>query len=117
MWSGAGRCGGGIRRGSRSGFATKREAKHFADACEVAERAKAAGRGDVLTVGAWWERWFPAQDLASATLETYAQQHRRHIAPRFAAVAVGEVTGLDLAGFVRGLRDRGGRSGQAGRGM
>lgn len=82
----------------------KYEAKHFADACEVAERALAqtgpeAGPVAVLTVGAWWERWFPLQDLAPATLETYAQQYRRHIAPRFATTPIGQVTGLDLVGF------------------
>ena len=105
---------GGHRYGSRSGFATKWEAKHFADACEVAERAAAAAvvkdsavAGErVVTVGEWWERWFPVQDLAPATLEAYAQQYRHHIAPRFADVPVGQVTGLDLAGFSRALREQ-----------
>jgi hypothetical protein len=79
------RCGKGWRarwlladwrhRGSRCGFATKWEAKHFADAREVAEREAAARAGEpeaveerVVSVGAWWDRWFPAQDLALATL-------------------------------------------------
>jgi integrase len=103
----------GRHRGSRCGFATRWEAKHFADACEVAERAAAArveeqeaAEEQVVTVGAWWDRWFPAQDLAPATLEAYAQQYRHHIAPRFAEVPVGQVTGLDLAGFSRDLRGR-----------
>lgn len=109
VWRGHWLLADGARHGSRSGFATKWEAKHFADAREVAERAAATAvdRVEAVTVGVWWERWFPAQDLAPATLETYAQQYRRHIAPRFGAVAIGEVTGLDLAGFVRGLRGRG----------
>ena len=97
----------GHRYGSRSGFAVKWEAKHFADAREVAERAAQAESVHEVTLGAWWERWLPAQDLAPATLENYAQQYRRHIAPRFAAVAIGQITALDLAGFARGLRGRG----------
>jgi Phage integrase, N-terminal SAM-like domain len=106
----------GRHRGSRSGFATKREAKHFADVREVGQREAATGldephvadepNGQMVTVGAWWERWFPVQDLAPTTLEAYTQQYRHHIAPRFADVPIGEVTGLDLSGFVRGLRER-----------
>ena len=58
-------------RGSKSGFATQPEAKHFADAREVFEReaSGAGGEGDAVTVARWRERWFPAQDLAPATLE------------------------------------------------
>jgi len=80
----------------------------------VAERAAAAEVNEsgaveeqVVTVGTWWERWFPVQDLAPATLEAYVQQYRHHIAPRFGDVPVGQVTGLDLAGFSRDLRGRG----------
>ena len=109
VWRGHWLLADGHHLGSRSGFATKREAKHFADACEVAQRqaASAPAEEQVVTVGAWWERWFPVQDLAPATLEAYAQQYRHHIAPRFADVPIGQVTGLDLAGFARGLRGRG----------
>lgn len=114
VWRGHWLLADGHRHGSRSGFVTKWEAKHFADACEVAERATAArcgGPGAVeeqaVTVGQWWDQWFPVQDLASATLETYLQQYRHHIAPRFAEVPVGQVTGLDLAGFSRDMRSRG----------
>jgi integrase len=102
----------GRHRGSRCGFATRWEAKHFADACEVAERAAAAvadpdAREErAVTVGVWWDRWFPVQDLAPATLEAYAQQYRHHIAPRFADVPIGQVTGLGLAGFSRDLREQ-----------
>jgi hypothetical protein len=32
-------------------------------------------------VGEWWLHWFPVQDLVPATLETYAQQYRRHVVP------------------------------------
>ena len=59
----------GRRRSSRPGFAMKREAKHFAHACEVAQCEAATvpdepdvadePNGQVVAVGAWWERWFP----------------------------------------------------------
>jgi len=55
-------------------------------------------------VGEWWLCWFPAQDLAPATLESYAQQYRRHVHPCFGERALAEITGLDLVGFARGLR-------------
>ena len=60
-----------------------------------------------LTVGEWWEWWFPAVDLAPSTLESYAQQYRRHVGPRFARVGLGEVSALDLSQFARGLREQG----------
>ncbi|MBR7827941.1 tyrosine-type recombinase/integrase [Actinospica sp. MGRD01-02] len=117
VWRGRWLLADGHRYGSRSGFATRREAKRFADAREVGERALAEALVEeretavepLVTVGAWWERWFPVQDLAPSTLETYAQQYRHHIAPRFGEVPVELVTGLDLAGFSRDLR-RGGLS-------
>ncbi|MBR7825775.1 site-specific integrase [Actinospica sp. MGRD01-02] len=58
-------------------------------------------------MGEWWLRWFPAQDLAPATLETYAQQYRRHVHPYFGERALSGITGLDLAGFARRLRAQG----------
>ncbi|MBR7828873.1 hypothetical protein KDK95_21365 [Actinospica sp. MGRD01-02] len=60
-----------------------------------------------MTVGQWWARWFPAVDLAPGTLESYAQQYRRHVGPRFARVRLDEVGALDLSQFARGLRERG----------
>jgi hypothetical protein len=54
-----------------------------------------------LTVGEWWQRWFPAQDLAPATFEAYAQQYRRHVRPRFGHRSLAEITGLELSDFAR----------------
>lgn len=50
-------------------------------------------------MGEWWLRRFPAQDLAPATLETYAQQYRRHVHPCFGERALAEITGLDLVPY------------------
>jgi hypothetical protein len=55
----------------------------------------------------WWRRWLPAQDLAPATLESYAQQYRRHIRPRWGSTPVGEISSLQVAGFEKGLREAG----------
>lgn len=59
------------------------------------------------SVDEWWNRWFPALDLAPATLETYAQQYRRHVRARFGDRPLAEVIGLDLTGFARTLREQG----------
>ena len=96
------------RFGSKSGFAGKRAAQQFAQEQELAARLWPRLRVEPgLTVGEWWLRWFPAQDLAPATLETYAQQYRRHIGPRFGQRALAEVTGLELSDFARRLREAG----------
>ena len=58
-------------------------------------------------MGEWWLRWFPTQDLAPASLETYAQQYRRHVHPCFGERAMAEITGLDLADFARRRRAQG----------
>jgi hypothetical protein len=58
-------------------------------------------------VGERWLHWFPAQDLAPATLETYAQKYRRQVRPCFGERALSEITGLDLVGFPRRLPAQG----------
>lgn len=96
------------RYASRSGFATKRAAQQYADEREASARLWPGLRVEPgLSVGEWWLRWFPAQDLAPATLETYAQQYRRHVHPCFGDRALAEITGLDLVGFARRLRAQG----------
>lgn len=96
------------RFGSKSGFAGKRAAQQYADEQELAVRLWPRLRVEPgLTVGEWWQRWFPAQDLAPATLENYAQQYRRHVHPRFGQRALAEITGLDLSEFARHLREVG----------
>ena len=49
------------RYASRSGFATKRAAQHYADEREASARLWPGVRVEPgLTVGEWWLRWFPA---------------------------------------------------------
>jgi hypothetical protein len=96
------------RFGSKSGFAGKRAAQQYADEQELAARLWPRLRVEPgLTVGEWWLRWSSAQDLASATMESYAQQYRRHVHPRFGQRALAEITGLDLSEFARDLRAAG----------
>jgi integrase len=100
--------GEGSRYASRSGFPTKRTAQQYADEREASARLWPGLRVEPgLSVGEWWLRWFPAQDLAPATLESYAQQYRRHVHPYFGERALAEITGLDLAAFARHLRAQG----------
>ena len=57
-----------------------------------------------VTLEQWWARWLPAQDLAPATLESYAQQYRKRIRPRWGSTPVGEISSLQVAGFEKNLR-------------
>ena len=108
MWRAHWSTGEAGRCGSRSGFATKRAAQRYADGRESSARLWPGLRVEPgLSVGEWWLRWFPAQDLAPATLETYAQQYRRYVPPCFVERTLAEITGLDLVGFARGLRGHG----------
>ncbi|MEU7875141.1 LacI family DNA-binding transcriptional regulator [Dactylosporangium sp. NPDC049140] len=66
-------------------FRTKREAKQAADAAEAQVRAGAhrpvtAGR---MTFGAYVNRWFAQQDLASSTMQTYRSHIEAHLLPAF----------------------------------
>jgi hypothetical protein len=59
------------------------------------------------TLDAWWERWWPAQDLAPSTLESYAQQYRRHLRPCWGSTPVGRISSLQVARFEKDLRECG----------
>jgi integrase len=97
----------GVHHGSWSGFGTRAAAGRFADDREAAQRWP-GGMGGVGVPGPvleeWWGRWLAAQDLAPATLESYAQQHRNHIAPRWGSTPVGQISSLEVVGFERDLR-------------
>jgi hypothetical protein len=55
----------------------------------------------------WWARWLPAQDLAPSTLESYAQQYRHHLRPRWGSTPVARITSLQVAGFEKELHASG----------
>ena len=100
----------GVHYGSRSGFATRVAAKRFGEDREAGERRldRAPDSGLVgPTLEQWWERWLPAQDLAPSTPESYAQQYRRHLRPRWGVTPVGRISSLQVAQFEKDLRERG----------
>jgi integrase len=95
------------RYGSKDGFATKREAKEYGESQEAEIRA---GRWidpklAETPLGEWWNEWFPAQDLAPNTLESYAQQWRKHIGPRWGSVALNAIRNIDIERWIKGLRE------------
>lgn len=59
------------------------------------------------TLEQWWERWLPAQDLASSTLESYAQQYRHYLRPLWGSTPVGRISSLQVARFEKDLRECG----------
>ena len=108
MWRAHWSTGEAGQYAGKSGLATRRAAQQYADEWEASARLWPGLRVEPgLSVGEWWLRWFPAQDLAPATLETYAQQYRRYVPPCFVERTLAEITGLDLVGFARGLRGHG----------
>jgi len=97
----------GVHYGSQSGFARMQVAKRFAEDREAEIRAleRVPDPQPVgVTMEEWWARWLPAQDLAPATLESYAQQYRKHIRPRWGSTPVAEISSLQVAGFEKNLR-------------
>jgi integrase len=96
------------RYASKDGFATKREAKEHGETQEAEIRTGTwvnPKKGEA-TVDEWWQRWFPAQDLAPNTLDNYAQQYKCHIKPRWGNVRLAEVAALDVQRFEKDLRGR-----------
>lgn len=92
--------------GSRSGFATKKKALAWGNDQEADVRAgrwydPERGR---ITLGAYFERWLPAQDISDSTVSRYGSYYRNHIAPRWGERALAEIDPLDLAVFEKKLR-------------
>jgi integrase len=96
----------GVRYGSQSGFRTKREAEAYGTERELQVRGARwfDPRGGRMTLDMWARRWFPAQDLAPATLDAYAQQYRKHIGPRWGSAPLYAISPLDVAAFEKQLR-------------
>lgn len=84
-------------RPPRASSSVEPEAKRFADACEVAERAAASVRGvqePVLVSASWRQRWLPARILRRR-VGGLTQRYRHHAAPRCSAIPIVQVTGLN----------------------
>jgi integrase len=96
------------RYASKDGFATKREAKEYGETQEAEIRTGTwvDPKKGQATVDEWWQRWYPAQDLAPNTLDNYAQQYRRHIKPRWGEIRLADIAALDVQRFEKELRAR-----------
>ena len=89
-----------------------------------ARQAEVTGRkfkGEVVgsvstTVGEVVERWREARKVKRSTGDTYDDQIRRRILPRWRNVRVRDVTRADIAAWVGGLRREDGRPGPLGEG-
>jgi integrase len=95
----------GVHYKSRSGFHRKRDAELYGARQESLTHGARwfDPHGGRLTLDAWWARWFPAQDLAPATLEGYAQQYRKYIGPRWGSALLGSISPLEVAAFEKEL--------------
>ncbi len=91
---------------SKSGFPTKNSAKDYAEDQEAALRAGTwiDPKLGEKTLGEWWLKWLPSQDLRPNTIETYTQQYTCHIAPRWGSVPLGAIRAVDIDTWVKGLR-------------
>lgn len=99
--------GSPVERPSKSGFRTKTAARRYAEDREAEIRAGTYidPKLGETTVHEWWLRWYPAQDLAPNTLESYAQQYNKHIRPRWGEVPLASVLGIDLETWRVQLRE------------
>lgn len=63
------------------------------------------------TLGEWYADWVQAQDYLSINTEqTYAQHWRKHIAPRWGNVALGDILPIHVQAWERELSERYARS-------
>lgn len=56
------------------------------------------------TVASWVERWLPTLDVEIRTEENYRAYLRNHIVPRWEHIALGDITALDTATWLKQLR-------------
>lgn len=91
---------------SKPGFPTKREAERYGNDQEAKVRAGQYidPRSGKTTLGEWWAEWFPAQEWRPNTLESYNQQWRRHIEPRWGKTPLAEIRPIKVQEWLKGLR-------------
>ena len=95
--------------GSVSGFPTKAAAARHAADLEADVRSgrfldPAAGR---MTVGDWAAVWLPSLDIDVRTEEGYSGRLRCHILPRWGKVALADISGIEVAAWVKKLNSGG----------
>lgn len=91
--------------GSEPGFPTKRAAVKWGNDQEAAIRAGTwtdPDRGQI-TLGEYWAKWLPAQDLADSTVERYTSYYNTHLSPRWGDKPLASIEPLDVATFEKEL--------------
>jgi hypothetical protein len=89
-----------------SGFLDAKAAHQYAQDMETDRRRgtwidPAASK---TTIGTWVERWLPTLDVEIRTEENYRSCLRNHIVPRWGHIALGDITALDIATWLKQLR-------------
>lgn len=100
-------------RPGKSGFSSERAARKYANDMEAAIRARRYFDPKALetTVDQWWERWFPAQDhYRPNTVESYAQNYRLYVKPRWGSTPMDSVLPIEMQEFENELSKRVGPS-------
>jgi integrase len=92
---------------SKSGFKTKREADEYGEDREAEIRAGTYidPTDAETTIDQWWTRWFPVQDhLRPNSRESYTQNYRLHIKPRWGGRPIGAVKPIEMQEYRVELR-------------
>jgi integrase len=91
----------------KSGFPTKSAARKYAEDQEAAIRAGTYidPKAGQIPLRDWWAEWFPVQEYKPNTRETYAQQWRRHIEPRWGGMPMRSIRGIDMEKWIKQLRE------------
>lgn len=94
------------KEGHQDGFRTRKLAEKYGEAQEAAIRAGTwidPKRSETL-LRDWWAEWFPAQEFRPNTRESYAQQWRKHIDPKWGGSPLGAIRGIDMQKWTNELR-------------
>lgn len=91
---------------SLPGFETRRAAEAYGGDQEAKVRAGTyiSPRDGKTTLGQWWAEWFPAQEWRPNTEESYSQQWRKHIEPRWGNTALADIKPIKVQEWIKGLR-------------
>jgi len=96
------------KEGYEDGFRTKTAALKYGRDQEAAIRAGTwiDPRLGERTLGQWWGEWFPVQRYRPNTRESYEQQWRKHIEPRWGGTPLAAIRPLKMEEWINSLRDR-----------
>lgn len=96
------------KEGYEDGFATKTAALRYGEDQEAAIRSGTwiDPKSGERTLADWWAEWFPAQGYRAKTRESYEQQWRKHIAPRWGSAPLASIRPIDMDKWINSLRER-----------